>query len=138
MAVLASPTRIRQQVRDLVDADTAPLAGRLEAVRTLVGYRVQLDLEWAMLWATLQPCYPDPATFVPSIVAITTAWCDSFTAWIESDDNTAAVERLLEAMASQQALRLSVEVWQPLLNVSAIHSSHIYTCSIMACPKSPD
>jgi hypothetical protein len=63
-----------------------------------------------MLWATLQPFYPDQATFVPSVAAVIAAWCDAFTTWIEGDDNSEAVERLLEALKGSRSLKLFLEV----------------------------
>jgi hypothetical protein len=76
----------------------------------LLGYQVTLDPEWGMLWAMLQSYYPDQATFIPSVALVVSTWCAAFTAWIEEDANSEAVERLLEQLSGWQALKLVLEV----------------------------
>jgi hypothetical protein len=66
-----------------------------------------------MLWSTLKPYYPDPATFIPSMVIILKAWVEAFTTWLEDEGNEEAVDRMLGALKSVQGLMLALEVIVP-------------------------
>jgi hypothetical protein len=84
------------------------VAIRTTALGKTIGYPVSLDPEWSMLWAALQPHYPDSATFIPTIARVLVAWCDVFTAWLEAKENEDGVERLLEEMNS--VVKVVIEV----------------------------
>jgi hypothetical protein len=75
-----------------------------------LGYPVFFDPEWPMLWDTLKPYYPDQATFIPKISETVVAWCDAFTSWLESEDNEADVEKLLDLLKNGSRLKLMLEV----------------------------
>jgi hypothetical protein len=104
---------VRQQIRDHFTADTAPLTVKASTLSSVLGYPISLDPEWGMLWSTLQPCYPDQATFIPSITRIIISWYDAFTAWLENEDNANAVERMLDALKGARALKLTLEALFP-------------------------
>lgn len=63
-----------------------------------------------MLWKTLQPYYPDVATFIPDVAKVITTWVDAFTSWLESDENEEPVETLLDALKTQTRLEIVIEV----------------------------
>jgi hypothetical protein len=66
-----------------------------------------------MLWSTLKPYYPDPGTFIPSMVIILKAWVEAFTTWLEDEGNEEAVDRMLGALKDVQGLMLALEVIVP-------------------------
>jgi hypothetical protein len=66
-----------------------------------------------MLWSTLKPYYPDPGTFIPSMVIILKAWVEAFTTWLEDEGNEEAVDRMLSALKDVQGLMLALEVIFP-------------------------
>jgi hypothetical protein len=66
-----------------------------------------------MLWSTLKPYYPDPGTFIPSMVIILKAWVEAFTTWLEDGGNGEAVDRMLGALKGVQGLMLALEVIVP-------------------------
>jgi len=64
-----------------------------------------------MLWKTLQPYYPDVATFIPDVAKVITTCVDAFTSWLESDENEEPVETLLDALKTQTRLEIVIEVY---------------------------
>jgi hypothetical protein len=104
------PARIRQNIRDHVDSPSSPLIVKTNNVTAVLGYPVFFDPEWSMLWETLKPYYPDPATFIPKISGIIIAWCDAFIFWLENEDNEKAVERVLDILKGTSRLNLLLEV----------------------------
>jgi hypothetical protein len=105
-----SPTRIRQNIRDVITSKDAPLTATTSKLSTTLGYSVSFDPEWGMLWTTLHSYYPDQATFVPNVASVITIWCQAFTTWLEDESNEEAVERLLDALKGVGSLKLALEV----------------------------
>lgn len=104
------PTRIRQNIRDHIASETSPLALKLVALKEVLGYSINLDPEWVMLWKSLQAYYPDSSTFVPSIADTVITWCEAFQIWLEGDENEEHVERLLDGLRTRSELNLVIEV----------------------------
>jgi len=63
-----------------------------------------------MLWKTLQPRYPDQATFIPSIANVLVTWCDAFTAWLEGEENEEDVEKLLDDLMQRGRVEIVLQV----------------------------
>lgn len=63
-----------------------------------------------MLWKTLQPRYPDQATFIPSIANVLVTWCDAFMAWLESEENEGEVDKLLDDLKQRGRVEVVLEV----------------------------
>lgn len=79
-----------------------------------------------MLWTTLQPHYPDPATFIPSVARVLVAWCDVFTGWLEAEENEDGVERLLEEMNSTVKVVIEVgSLARTLMQISLLRFFHL-------------
>lgn len=104
------PTRLRTHIRDHITSPTSAVSVRTSALTTTLGYPVDLDPEWAMLWKTLQPRYPDQATFIPSIANVLVTWCDAFTAWLEGEENEEDVEKLLDDLMQRGRVEIVLEV----------------------------
>jgi hypothetical protein len=83
---------------------------KLAALKTVLGYTINLDPEWAMLWKSLQAHYPDSATFVPQIADTIITWCEAFQTWLESEENAEQVESLLDELRARSMLDLVLEV----------------------------
>jgi hypothetical protein len=63
-----------------------------------------------MLWKTLQPRYPDQATFIPSIANVLVTWCEAFTAWLEGEENEGDVDKLLDDLKQRGRVEVVLEV----------------------------
>jgi hypothetical protein len=83
---------------------------KLNSLKGVLGYSINLDPEWAMLWKSLQAYYPDSATFVPSIADTIITWCEAFQTWLEGDQNEEKVELLLDELRTRSELNLILEV----------------------------
>ncbi|KAF8865681.1 hypothetical protein BDZ45DRAFT_418253 [Acephala macrosclerotiorum] len=104
------PTRIRQNIRDHITSPTCPLVLKTNAVTATLGYPINVDPEWTMLWKTLQAYYPDSSTFVPTIASTIITWCDALTAWLESEENEEMVEQLLDGLKKRARVELMLEI----------------------------
>ncbi|KIM94338.1 hypothetical protein OIDMADRAFT_184416 [Oidiodendron maius Zn] len=92
------PVRIRQNIRDHITSPQSPVSLKFKSVSTILGYPVNFDPEWPILWAISKEHYPDPATFVPTLATVLTAWCDAFISWLENPDNEETVDILLDKL----------------------------------------
>lgn len=63
-----------------------------------------------MLWSTLQPYYPDQATFIPAVASVLITFFEYFTLWLESEENEAAVECMLDELKPMGRLKFTLEV----------------------------
>lgn len=83
-------------------------------IKELLGYPVNFDPEWGMLWESLQPHYPDSSTFVPTIANIVIAWCEAFASWLENADSktdaATDVDRFVEEINDVGKVQLILEV----------------------------
>jgi hypothetical protein len=93
------------------------LALKLEAVKAILGYAVNFDPEWKMLWKSLQAYYPDNATFIPSNANVVITWCGAFTEWLERKENEDHITKLLEELEKKSRLDLAIEVTHLLLSM---------------------
>lgn len=62
-----------------------------------------------MLWTALQPCYPDQATFIPSIASVLITFFEYFIFWIESEENEIVVEGMLDELKPMGRMKLVLE-----------------------------
>jgi hypothetical protein len=86
------------------------LSSKFKSVSTLLGYPIHFEPEWPILWGIYKDHYPDPATFVPTVAAAITAWCDAFISWLESSDNEESVDMLLDKLKEVGRFELVVNV----------------------------
>ena len=70
-----------------------------------------------MLWTSVKEYYPDQTTFIPNISTIVIAWCEAFSTWLENDENSEGVERMLDALKTTNGVKLVLEVTSILLSI---------------------
>ncbi|KAF6764284.1 hypothetical protein DFP72DRAFT_1059281 [Ephemerocybe angulata] len=75
------PLKIRVDIRDLVEATSVP------------------QVKWPTLWGNLRKDFSDPETFVPGIVAYTTAWYEQLNWRLENDAFAEWTETLLSVLS---------------------------------------
>ncbi len=83
---------------------------KTDALALTLGYPMVFHPEWAMLWNTLLPFYPDAAIFVPSIASAILMWYEAFNPWIEDEKNEKDVDRLLDGLGRRGVLEIVIEV----------------------------
>jgi hypothetical protein len=83
---------------------------KFKSVSTILGYPVNFDPEWPILWAISKEHYPDPATFVPTLATVLIAWCDAFIPWLENSDNEETVDILLDKLKEVGRFELVLNV----------------------------
>lgn len=86
------------------------MALKFKSVSATLGYSVNFDPEWPILWAIFEKHYPDPATFVPILATVLTVWCNAFISWLENSDNEESVEMLLDKLKEVGILKLELNV----------------------------
>jgi hypothetical protein len=97
-------------IRDAWDSPTAPVNESLKTLSDLVGYECSITPEWGMLWAELQPHFPDIGTFVPEIASVVKLWADTLTARLNDDRNSEWTDTLLEEVGKTQRIKVLLEV----------------------------
>jgi hypothetical protein len=95
---------------------------KLVALKEVLGYPINLDPEWVMLWKSLQAYYTDSSTFVPSIADTVITWCEAFQTWLEGDENEEHVETLLDGLRTRSELNLVIEVRPDLASSTVSHN----------------
>lgn len=81
-----------------------------ESLKTIIGYNVTCNPEWAQLWNELGSSYPDKGTFVPNMTGLVTAWCDVLGRRLEDDKFAAWTEELLEKLELVRMVKLILDV----------------------------
>ncbi|OCK83714.1 hypothetical protein K432DRAFT_321727 [Lepidopterella palustris CBS 459.81] len=107
---MSLPMRLKIDIRDKwVKEDTA-LQKAQKALSELIGYKIQCEPEWPMLWTELQPYFPDTSTFIPSVCSTLVAWCNALTTLLDDDSNSEWTELALEELSKASVLRIRIEV----------------------------
>lgn len=104
------PTRLKIDIRDNWTKEESTLQKAQKVLADLIGYQIHSEPEWHMLWAELQPNFPDMSTFIPSISSIVTAWCNALTTILDDDKNSEWTEQLLEELSNTNTLKIRLEV----------------------------
>ncbi|KAL8794623.1 MAG: hypothetical protein Q9195_002819 [Heterodermia aff. obscurata] len=92
------PLKVRVGLRDLWESPNAPAQKAITALKDVIGYQVDVSIDFALLWSELQRLYPDPETFVPSITSVVKAWAECLAARLEDDGNATWTEKLLDVV----------------------------------------
>ena len=71
-----------------------------------------------MLWAELQPNFPDMSTFIPSICGTVTAWCNALSTLLDDDKNSEWTEQVLEELSKTNALKIRLEAHNMYISTS--------------------
>ncbi|KAF2495273.1 hypothetical protein BU16DRAFT_527149 [Lophium mytilinum] len=107
---MSLPTRLKIDIRDNWSKEDTKLQKAQKALSDLVGYRIDCEPEWQMLWAELQPHYPDTSTFIPSVCAVVSAWCDALTTLLDDEKNEEWTEKVLEELGKTHKVKIRLEV----------------------------
>ena len=103
--------KVKIGLRDLWQKPDAPAQTAIKDLKEVLGYQVDVSIDIARLWSELQHLYPNPETFVPSIVSAVQAWAECLTAGLEDEDNATWTEKLLElVMEHGSVVKARVEV----------------------------
>ena len=109
--LLSRPLKVRVGLRDLWESPNAPAQEAIKALKEILGYQVVVSIDIALLWSELQHFYPDPETFVPSVISVVQAWAECLAARLEDDGNAAWTENLLDlVMRNGTVVKARVEV----------------------------
>lgn len=104
------PARIKINIRDLWTKDDSKLQKSISELKTLIGYDVHCEPEFALLWTALGKHFPDPGTFIPAISSVVISWCKAMVDLAEDERNAAWTDELLEKLTQTHALKLIIEV----------------------------
>ncbi|KAF2807624.1 uncharacterized protein BDZ99DRAFT_522249 [Mytilinidion resinicola] len=107
---MSLPTRLKIDIRDNWSKDDTKLQKSQKALSDLVGYKINCEPEWHMLWAEMQPHCPDTSTFIPSVCAIVSAWCDALTTLLDDEKNEKWADKVLEELSKTNRVKIRLEV----------------------------
>lgn len=102
--------KIRSDIRDHFEAPTCVLQNAFKTLESIVGLKVSCNPEWNMLWAELEPKFPDKNIFVPNITGVIAAWCEVLGARLEDDKVTEWTEDLIGKLESVRSVKIHVQV----------------------------
>ena len=106
------PIKVKMGVRDGWDNKDSPPQLAIVALRGVIGCEVTIQPQWQLLWAELQPHYPEVSYFVPNVGSMVTAWCKSMQTMLEDEAaNGEWTEKVLEnCVHGPTGLRVRLEV----------------------------
>ncbi|KAF5329967.1 hypothetical protein D9611_010469 [Ephemerocybe angulata] len=93
------PLKIRVDIRDLWNNVQSPLQQSVASLAETLGHKIVPQVKWPTLWGNLKKDFSDPETFVPGIVAYTTAWYEQLNWRLENDAFAEWTETLLSVLS---------------------------------------
>ncbi|KAI5919418.1 hypothetical protein F4810DRAFT_503404 [Camillea tinctor] len=127
------PLRVQVGLRDFWDSDDAPVQKARASIKKLVGVDVDIESEWHLLLADLDPYYPDKSTFVPSIATCVQAWCESLSNVVNDEANEEWSDLLIERIKGHLRVFLTISTNDQL----ALSWSNERTGFLLALPRGP-
>ena len=104
------PLKIKVHIRDLWNNHDSAVQQAFTTLKSILGYPIDIQPEWPLLWADLQGQFPDSATFVPTIAQIVVSWCTILENILEKEEDPSWTETLLEKVGQAEILKLTLEV----------------------------
>ncbi|KAJ3037524.1 hypothetical protein HDV00_001637 [Rhizophlyctis rosea] len=127
------PLKLKVHIRDLWTSETSDVQKAFTDLKAIIGYPVQIEPEWPLLWNELQECAADKDTFIPLITQVVVEWCRLVGKLAENEDEGGWTEQMLERVARTQSVRVLLEVGDETSSTTWSDSQNNFTITL---PKS--
>ncbi|KAK3192073.1 hypothetical protein K4F52_001700 [Lecanicillium sp. MT-2017a] len=94
----SSPLKAKVAIRDQWEDKESPAPQAISDLKKLLGKSIQCDPDFEAILANLDAVYEDKEQFVTAVTSSIKVWCQALSEVLESTDNEAWTDKLLERL----------------------------------------
>ncbi|RVD87217.1 uncharacterized protein DFL_001460 [Arthrobotrys flagrans] len=110
MAAVKLPVKVRMGVRDLWEPSGSPMNQAISAISSNIGKKIDITVDWGMLWTVFGHQHPDPGTFIPYFEEAVKLWASCFQERLDNDTLESWTDELLEKVKAAGGSSIKLEI----------------------------